>query len=340
LIAGVPKTEHCSNLTTRLAVVGAGFMGRLHAKVIAGSEVASLAAVVDTNPAARTVADALGAAFHSSIEPLLGSDDVDGFVVCLPDREHVETTCALLDAGHAVLLEKPIADSLAGARRIAAAARLGRLLVGHILRFDPRYVQAAATVRSGALGDVLHMSSGRLGGQDIGLRLGSSSSVLFYLGVHDVDLLQWISGRRIVRVSSIAGPRMDVIVTNAELEDGIVAQLHAGWTLRPDTPSPVNAHTLVACADGALEIDTRDHGLRVHSSAGVQLPDALHWPEANGRITGDLADELRHFAVSIMRDEPFLMDVEEAVSTAAVNDAILRSLETGRPEQVAVAEAA
>ena len=132
--------------------------------------------------------------------------------------------------------------------------------------------------------------------------------MLFYLGVHDVDLVQWISGRRIVRVSSFAASRLmpslgvdaeDVIITNAELEDGAVAQLHAGWTLRPDTPSPVNAVTTVVCTEGALEIDVRDHGLRIHSSAGWQLPDALHWPEANGRITGDLADQLRHFAVAV-----------------------------------------
>jgi predicted dehydrogenase len=334
-----------------LVVVGAGFMGRLHAKAIADSDVARLAAIVDNDPAVRAVADAHGVPFHDSIEPLVGVQDVDGFVVSLPDRAHVETACALLQAGHAVLLEKPIADTLANARRIAAAARTGggRLLVAHILRFDPRYAAAAAAVAGGELGEVVHLASGRLGVHELGRRLGGSSSVLFYLGVHDVDLVQWISGGRIVRVSSFAASRLmpslgidaeDVIVTNAELEDGVVAQLHAGWTLRPDTPSPVNARTTVVCTDGALEIDVRDHGLRIHSSAGWQLPDALHWPEANGRITGDLADELRHFAVSIMSDEPFLMNVEEAVSTAAVNDAILRSVETGRPEQVAVAEAA
>jgi predicted dehydrogenase len=344
LIAGHMKMEHRSNFRARLAVVGAGFMGRLHAKAIADSDVAALTAIVDTDAAGRAVADAYGARFHDSIEPLLGAADVDGFVVCLPDRAHVETACALLEADHAVLLEKPIADTLAGARRIAAAARSGgRLLVAHILRFDPRYARAAATVAAGELGEVVHVSSGRLGVRDIGRRLGGSSSVLFYLGVHDVDLVQWISGRRIVRVSSFAGSRLmpslgvdaeDVIVTNAELEDGIVAQLHAGWTLRPDTPSPVNARTTVVCTNGALEIDVRDHGLRIHSGAGWQLPDALHWPETNGRTTGDLADQLRHFAVAVMRDEPFLMKVEDAVSTAAVNDAILRSVASGGAERV------
>ena len=224
-------------------------MGRLHAKAIVDSELAALAAVVDVDPEARRLADAHGARYHASIEDLLDADDIDGFVVCLPDRAHVEAACALLEAGHAVLLEKPMADTLEGALQIAEASRRGnaRLLVAHILRFDPRYAQAAAAVAEGQLGDVVHLSSGRLGVRDIGRRLGGSSSVLFYLGVHDVDLIQWISGKRIVRVSSIAASKLmpslgvdseDVIVTNAELEDGVVAQLYAGWTLRSDTPSP------------------------------------------------------------------------------------------------------
>ena len=345
------KMEHRSDSIARLAVVGAGFMGRLHAKAIVDSDVARLVAIVDNDPAVQAVADAHGVTFHDSIEPLVGASDVDGFVVSLPDRAHVETACALLQVGHAVLLEKPIADTLANARRIAAAARSGggRLLVAHILRFDPRYAAAAVAVADGGLGELIHLASGRLGVQDLGRRLGGSSSVLFYLGVHDVDLVQWISGRRIVRVSSFAASRLmpslgvdaeDVIITNAELEDGAVAQLHAGWTLRPDTPSPVSAVTTVVCTEGALEIDVRDHGLRIHSSAGWQLPDALHWPEANGRITGDLADQLRHFAVAVICDQPFLMDVEDAVSTAAVNDAILRSLASGQVERVEQPEAA
>jgi predicted dehydrogenase len=320
-------------------------MGRLHAKAIVDSDLAALTAVVDVDRGARRLADAHGARYHASIEALLDADDIDGFVVCLPDRAHVETACALLEAGHAVLLEKPMADTLKGALQIAEASRRGnaRLLVAHILRFDPRYALAAAAVAEGQLGDVLHMSSGRLGVRDIGRRLDGSSSVLFYLGVHDVDLIQWISGKRIVRVSSLAASTLmpalgvdseDVIVTNAELEDGVVAQLYAGWTLRSDTPSPINARTTVVGSEGALEVDVRDHGLRMHTSAGWELPDGLHWPQVHGRTQGDLAEQLRHFVVAVTRGEPFQMDLADAVSTTAVNDAILRAVRTRRPEEV------
>lgn len=330
---------------TQLALVGAGFMGQFHAQAIASSDVARLSAVVDVNPAAREVADAYGARYVPSIEEALAADDIDGFVVAVPDRAHVDPAVKLLEAGRSVLLEKPMADTLAGAQRIAQAARDGggRLLVGHVLRYDPRYAHAAETVAAGAIGDVLHLSSGRLAGQGLGERMNGSSSVLFYLGVHDADLVQWLSGQNVTRVYSRAVSKVmrargvqseDAILTTCELDGGAVAQLHAGWTLRDDTPAPVNAHTLVVGTEGAIEIDVRDHGIRVHGREGYTQPDALHWPAANGRLLGDLLEEVRHFAVAIERDEPFVMDLDDALRAVAVNDAILRSVESGRPEEV------
>ncbi len=330
----------------RLALVGAGFMGRLHARAIASCDVARLTAVVDPDPDAAELARAHDARYVASLEDALDLDGIDAFVVAVPDRAHVEPACALLVEGRAVLLEKPLADTLDGALRIAAAERSGRgrLMVGHLLRFDPRYAQAAEAVATGRLGEVLFVSSGRLSPRSLGERLGGSSSVLFYLGVHDADLVQWLSGQRVTSVFSRAVskamaargvPGEDAILTTGELDGGAVAQLYAGWTLRDDAPSPVNARTLVMGTEGSLEIDVRDHGLRIHDAAGYRLPDALHWPEANGRLVGDLAEELRHFAVSVAEGAPFLVPVADAVRAVAVNDAILRSVASGQLEAVA-----
>ena len=76
--------------------------------------------------------------------------------------------------------------------------------VGHILRFDPRYVRAAQAVRNGEIGDPLHASSGRFTLSPLGLRMNGTSSVCFYFGVHDVDALQWITGANITKVYSRA----------------------------------------------------------------------------------------------------------------------------------------
>jgi predicted dehydrogenase len=329
----------------RIAVVGAGFMGQLHARTVAEGDVAELAAIVDLDPAAKAVADGLGTKYLGSIEEALADDSIDAYVVALPDRAHVGPSETILRAGKALLLEKPMADTLEGAKRIARAAREGnaRLLVAHILRHDPRYVEAARTVASGAIGDVLSVSSGRFSLQEVGERLNGGSSVLFYLGVHDVDAAQWISGLSIKRVYARATGKLmkskgidseDAILAAVEFEDGTAGQLHAGWTMPANAATGLNARTFITGSKGSIEIDARDSGLRILSAGGFTLPDGVHWPEANGRIMGDLTEQHRHFVRAVQTGEEFLLTLEEGLRAVAVNDAILRSVESGRPEDV------
>lgn len=335
-----------SSARLRIAVVGGGFMGRFHAQTVAESEIATLAAIVDSSQAVgRETADAFSTAHIASIGDALAKSDIDGFIVALPDRSH-EAAIPILEAGKPVLLEKPMAHDLATARRIAKAAsdNDARLLVGHILRFDPRYVQAAAMVRSGEIGDPIHASSGRLTVRDIGTRMNGSSSVCFYLGVHDVDILQWVSGSNVTNVFSRRTSKLmpslgvqseDAILTVCEMENGMVGSLFFGWTLPSDIPTGIWSRSEVIGTKGIVDIDVRDHGLRVKNANGWQLPDGLHWPETNGRISGDLREEVAHFVSALRDDKPFVMPVEEAMRAVAVNDAILRSCESGTQEAVA-----
>lgn len=331
----------------RIAVVGGGFMGALHARTIKESEVAELSAIIDLNEAVgRATAESCGTAWLASIDDALAAAAADAFVIALPDKLHETITVALLEAGKAVLVEKPMAHTLEAAQNIARAAQAGggRLLAAHILRFDPRYVQAADAVRAGAIGEPVHASSGRFSTRNIGERMNGSSSVLFYLGVHDVDALQWISGsniesvfsRRVSKLMPAAGVNSeDAIFTTVQMSNGMAGHLHAGWTLPLDTPTGIWARTEIFGTEGMIDLDVRDHGLRIHSRGHISLPDGLHWPEVNGILMGDLAEEIRHFATATRDDKDYIMSVDEALRAVAVNDAILRSVASGRPEAVA-----
>lgn len=331
----------------KIAVVGAGFMGALHARTIAESDLATLAAVVDPSAAAGcTLADCFGVSYAASVSDLAHRSGIDAYVVAIPDRHHQDIVCGLLEAGRPVLVEKPMAHSLAAARAMAEAERKGggRLLVGHILRFDPRCAAAAAAVRAGRIGQPIHASSGRFTTRDVGQRLAGTSSPCFYLGIHDIDALQWISGADIRMVYSRASAKLmpslgvaseDAIFTTCEMTDGLSGQLHFGWTLPSSTPTGIWARTEVIGTEGLIDLDVRDHGLRILSKDRWSLPDALHWPEVEGRITGDLFEEIRHFAHAVLTDAPFAISTVEAMRAVAVNDAILRSLDSGAAEAVA-----
>jgi predicted dehydrogenase len=330
----------------RVAVVGAGFMGELHARTYAECDSAELVAIADPNvEVGLDVAKNYGARHVADVQDLLDDGNVHAFTVALPDRMHVEVTSRILEAGKAVLLEKPMADTLEGARRIAEAEQRGggRLMVGHILRFDPRYVGAAEAVANGQVGDPVHITGTRFSPREVGERLAGSSSVCFYLGVHDVDAIQWVTGKRVSSVYSRAVSKImplagvdseDSIFSTCEFEDGSIGALHFGWSVPPYMPSAINARLEVFCTEGVIKLDVHDHGLHVIAPSGITLPDGLHWPEVNGRIRGDLAAEVLHFVTSVRDDQEFVVSVPEAMRAVAVNDAILRSVESGRPESV------
>jgi myo-inositol 2-dehydrogenase/D-chiro-inositol 1-dehydrogenase len=331
----------------RVAVVGVGFMGQLHARVIAESPVAQLAAIVDVDrDAGERVASKFGVTSYPSVDSICEDREVDAAIVAVPDTAHEEPATRLLQAGKAVLLEKPMAHTLDAARRIAEVTRSSqsRLMVGHILRFDPRYAGAAAQVAEGVVGLPLHVTASRFTFRDVGARMAGRSSPCFYLGIHDIDAMQWVTGRRITRLFARAvssavpdvslPPTDDAIFATCELEGGVVGNLQFGWTLPDNFPSGINARLEVVGTLGSVAVDTHDHGLRVVGVTGMTLPDGLHWPETNQRIAGDLADEVNHFVVSVCNDKEFLVPVADAVRNVAVNDAIIRSIKSNAFETV------
>lgn len=331
----------------KIAIVGTGFMGDLHARVVKESEVAELACVADVDAArAKEVGERYGVPHVSDLSPLLARGDLEACIVALPDRLHPETTCKILEAGLPVLLEKPMADTLARARCIADSAQKGkaRLMVGQLLRFDPRYAQAAEEFRKGGLGELLHATARRHSLQCVGQRMNGKSSVCFFLGVHDIDALQWVTGKRITSVYSRMVSKLmpslgvggeDAIFSTLGYEDGSIGSLTLTWTWPNNMPSGINAHLEVVGTKGGLYVDTRDHGLTIVSAAsGTTLPDGLHWPAVNNRIVGDLRDEVEHFAHCLRSGEEFTVSVEEAMRNVAVIDAIFKSCGSNKDEKV------
>ena len=322
-------------------------MGQLHARVISESPLAQLAAIVDVDQdVAERVASTYGVPWYLSVNAICEDREVDATIVAVPDTAHEEPATRLLHAGKAVLLEKPMAHTLDAARHIAEVARSSRsrLMVGHILRFDPRYAGAAAQVAEGVVGQPLHATASRFTFRDVGTRMAGRSSPCFYLGIHDIDAMQWVTGRRITRLfaravttvvpDSSRPPTDDAIFATCELEGGVVGNLQFGWTLPNNFPSGINARLEVVGTMGTVAVDTHDHGLRVVGAAGMTLPDRLHWPETNQRIAGDLADEVNHFVASVCNDQDFLVPVADAVRNVAVSDAIIRSIKSNASEPV------
>ncbi|MDE2367749.1 MAG: Gfo/Idh/MocA family oxidoreductase [Burkholderiales bacterium] len=139
---------------TRIAVAGAGLIGRAHIGVLQRSPDCSLSAIVDPGPAAHALAEAAGVPLYASISELLAADRPDGIVVATPNALHVPQALEAIAAGVAVLLEKPIAPTVAEARQLVRAVDESgaRVLIGHHRAHSPIMAKAREVVASGRLG--------------------------------------------------------------------------------------------------------------------------------------------------------------------------------------------
>jgi predicted dehydrogenase len=142
---------------TRIAVAGAGVIGRAHIAVARASPSCELTAVVDPGPAARAHADAAGVPLYASLTDLLRADRPDGVILATPNQLHLPQALECIAAGVPILLEKPIAATVAEAQLIVDAAEQAgaRVLIGHHRAHSPIMAAARAVVASGVLGRLI-----------------------------------------------------------------------------------------------------------------------------------------------------------------------------------------
>ena len=211
-------------MSLRAGVIGTGGIGRNHARVYAGLDGVTLAAVYDTDAArAAEIAGPLGAAVTSSMEEFLALVDLAS--VAVPTIAHREVTEVLLRAGKHVLVEKPIADSSDDARAMVAMAQeCGLVLqVGHIERYNPVLRELEAK-----LGRPRFIEASRLSpfpGRSIDI------GVVLDLMIHDIEIILHLVQSPVASVDAVGVPvltaREDIANARIRFENGCVANITA-----------------------------------------------------------------------------------------------------------------
>lgn len=141
----------------RIALAGAGTIGQAHMAVLQASSECRLSALIDPSPAAAGIAAKAGVPLYTCLDDLLAQDRPDGLILATPNALHVPQALQCVAVGLPVLLEKPIATSVAeGQRLVDAVVRTGgRVLIGHHRAHSPIMARAKAVVASGQLGQLV-----------------------------------------------------------------------------------------------------------------------------------------------------------------------------------------
>jgi predicted dehydrogenase len=260
----------------RIAVVGCGYWGSKHVRVLHGIEEVVEVALVDSRAdrLQNLARNFRTAPRHEDLRSAL--PQVDAVVVATPPSTHVAVALEAIEAGKHVLVEKPLAPTTAGARRLVdAASEAGVILmVGHTFEYNPAVRKLRDLVRSQELGELYYIDSARL---NLGL-YQNDVNVIFDLAPHDVSIINHVLDRKPVAVHAWATRHAhrrfeDVAYLRLFYDDvfddrGMSANIHVSWL----DPCKVRRVTAVGSKKMAVYDDlAADERIRIMDK-GVSLP--------------------------------------------------------------------
>ena len=336
----------------RLAVVGAGTIGKKHLLAIADAPGAALVANADPAPAARAMAGDTGVRHFADAESMLKETRPEGVIVATPTEHHLAPALAALDAGTDLLIEKPIAATLDEARQIAATAQAAgrRVLVGHHRRYYALVHRAREIVRGGMLGQLVGVT-----GQWTALKAASyfepswrhfrpAGPVLTNL-IHELDTLRYVCGE----ISSVAAETAGQVRGHQKEETAALTMRFANgalgsFLLSDATPSPWTWESATG-ENPVFPAAHRNVYRFMGSDAALEFPNLRIWRYRPGEEgwnhplesedivlpLGDaFASQCAHFCAVIRGREKPRITAEDATGTLAVTLAVFTAMESGR----------
>lgn len=321
--------------TLKIAVVGVGYMGRIHAACVAQAENMELAAIVEPNEAlGMEVAKEFGVPYLKSVADLRAHPEIQAVNICVPEEYHCSTAVQCAELGLHIAIEKPIAKTVEEANRMVEACERNhvRLLVLHTVHFLEDYRLMKNQYDDGAIGNVSQITITRhLFREDMD-RFKGRVSILYYVGVHDLEAVQWISGHKIVRVAALRVDSMKVFGEEGfsilfEMDNGACGTMNVGWQL-PTNFAGMDRIVMVG-DKGYLDYDQMKNPLVVNDGPIL----TAFWPR-DGKLVGPYLNENIHFADAILNDKDLWMDTDDAIYIIKVMEAVQRAAESGRFEDV------
>jgi len=322
----------------KVGLIGIGRFSNFHLQSIRQLPGVTVTAVADLNPErVESVKGEWGCAGYTDWRRMLEEQELDAVTVLTPEHAHEEPVLAALDAGCHVFVEKPLSiDSAACERMIAAAGKADKLLmVGHVCRFGIRHLEMKRAVDSGALGKLRSIYGRRNNGSKY-FPIYKRVDPVYILGIHDIDLMHWLSGSTVTEVfARSTGPAdggVDLQWAMLTFANGVIGVVESSWLVPGGAPAEVDVRMEVVGERGTIHFQEPDDGLSVWGDRMSENTPLHDWQPKYGRVSGALVEELHHFydCVRNNRKSDILLP-EDALAAVRVAEAIVQSCKTGLP---------
>jgi len=325
-------------MTIRFGLLGAGRIGKVHAKAISADGNARLVAVADAMaPAAEAIAAQYGCDVRS-IDAILAASDIDAVVICTPTDTHADLIEAFARAGKAIFCEKPIDLSL---DRVKACLKVVRdtkavLMVGFNRRFDPHFRAVKAEIAKGSIGavEMVTITSRDPGAPPVDY-IARSGGIFRDMTIHDFDMARFLLGEEVAEVSAQASVLVDPAIGTAGDFDSVQVMLR---TATGKMALISNSRRATYGYDQRIEV----HGAKGAVSAENQRPAMIEVATAAGytrpplhdffmtRYTEAYAAEIAGFIQAVLGKAEAAPTGEDGLSALALAEAALKSVALGR----------
>ena len=335
-----------------VAVVGTGRVGRTHIDAIAlNPDIARLAAVIDADESrARPAAEEAGTKYYLSVEEALTDPEIQAVVICLPHNLHQPIAMQVMETGRHVLVEKPMAISLAEATEMVDRAKEKKLVLqaGQDLRFLASMQEAKRRVMNGDIGKVFNIlfvmaeaftltpTPGRFTTPPWWADVAKTGGLCFpMMGAHTVDIILWLcEGKKPVRVYSEAASinpeleGMDEVIITIRFDDGAMATNHLSLNTMP-----ARNVLLIVGTEGRIQINIAGgHDLKQLVgvfSTELYLGDTLI--SSGTQDPHNFAVATREFVSAILEKRPSSVGHRDILNQMAILDAARKSAEIHQP---------
>jgi myo-inositol 2-dehydrogenase/D-chiro-inositol 1-dehydrogenase len=322
----------------KFGLLGAGRIGKVHAKAITGDAHARLVAVADAAPAAaQAIAGQYGCDVRS-IQEIEAAQDIDAVVICTPTDTHADLIERFVKAGKAVFCEKPIDLNLERVKQCLEVARAnkGTLMVGFNRRFDPHFRAVRAEIDKGSIGEVemVTITSRDPGAPPLDY-IARSGGIFRDMTIHDFDMARFLLGEEVSEVSAMASVLVDPEIGKAGDYDSVQVMLK---TASGKQAMISNSRRATYGYDQRIEV----HGANGVASAENQRPVSIEVASALGyvrpplhdffmtRYTDAYAAEIAAFIAAVSGKAAASPSGEDGLKALALAEAALKSVAEGR----------
>ncbi|TRL40820.1 inositol 2-dehydrogenase [Rhizobium straminoryzae] len=324
-------------MVTRLALLGAGRIGKVHAKAIASDPRAKLVAVVDAmEAAAKAIADEAGCEV-STIDAVLANKDVDAVIICTPTNTHADLIEKFARAGKAIFCEKPIDLDVARAQAcIDVVKETGaKVMLGFNRRFDPHFQAVRKEIDKGSIGKVEMVTiTSRDPGAPPVEYIKVSGGIFRDMTIHDLDMARFLLGEEIVSVFATGAVLVDPKIGEAGDYDSASLIL---TTASGRQAVISNSRRATYGYDQRIEV----HGSLGSVAAENQRPVSIEVANKDGytrpplhdffmtRYTEAYAAEIKAFIDTVEKGAAASPSAEDGLIALKLADAALKSAKTG-----------